>query len=81
MSIMIPPPEISVARDENSCIKEPGRRAIIPNIMIRETPFPTPLSVIRSPNHKINILPAARIITAGIMKAVHEIPEAKAWPA
>jgi len=30
--------------------------------MIKEIPFPTPLSVILSPSHKINILPAAIIM-------------------
>ena len=51
---------------------------MIPIIMIREIPLPTPLSVIRSPNQRINILPAARIIVAGIINTVQEIPEAKA---
>ena len=34
---------------------------MIPIIMIKDTPFPMPLSVIRSPNQRMNILPAARI--------------------
>jgi hypothetical protein len=54
---------------------------MIPSMMISEMPFPTPLSVIRSPNQRINILPAARMIVAGNMNTVHEIPLASAEPA
>ena len=79
MNITRPPPVIAWKREPTSCAKAWGRRAIIPIIMIIETPFPIPLSVILSPSHKINILPAARIIVAGIMKTSQEIPEANAW--
>ena len=51
---------------------------MIPIKMINEIPFPTPLSVILSPSHKINILPAARIIVEDI---VNRIPGGKAAPA
>lgn len=51
---------------------------MIPNIIIKEMPLPTPLSVIRSPNQRINIEPAARITVAGIANAVQVIPEASA---
>ena len=51
---------------------------MIPIIMMSETPFPTPLSVIRSPSQRMNMLPAARMIVAGNMNAVQEMPEAKA---
>ena len=43
-------------------LKAPGSAAIIPIIMIMETPLPIPLSVILSPNHIENIVPVARII-------------------
>jgi hypothetical protein len=35
-----------------------------------EIPFPIPLSVIRSPSHITNIVPAVRIITEEIVKNV-----------
>ena len=81
INITIPPPEIAVNREVTSCTKACGSRAMIPIIMINEIPFPTPLSVMRSPSHKINILPAARITVAETIKAVQETPLAKAWPA
>lgn len=46
--------------------------------MINEIPFPTPLSVILSPSHKINILPAAKITVEEI---VNHIPAGRAAPA
>jgi hypothetical protein len=48
------------------------------NKMINEIPFPTPLSVILSPSHKINILPAAKIIVEEI---VNQMPPGNAPPA
>ena len=50
---------------------------MIPTKMINEIPLPTPLSVIRSPNQRINILPAARIIADEI---VNQIPEGREAP-
>ena len=79
MNITIPPAEISVILDTNSWKNEDGRRAMIPIMIIIEMPFPTPLSVIRSPNQRTNILPAARIMVAGSMKSVQFTPEANAW--
>ncbi len=40
-----------------------GILATIPIIIIREIPFPMPLSVIFSPSHITNIVPAVRMIT------------------
>jgi hypothetical protein len=39
-------------------------RAIIPIIIIKEIPLPIPLSVILSPSHITNIVPAVRMIIA-----------------
>ena len=44
-----------------------GRRAMIPTIMIREIPLPIPLSVIRSPSHITNIVPAISTMVAKIL--------------
>ena len=78
ISITIPPPIASETRLPNSKITACGRRAMIPIIMIKEIPLPTPLSVIRSPSQRMNIEPAARIIVAGIINVVQSIPDAKA---
>ena len=40
---------------------------MIPTKIMNEIPLPTPLSVILSPNHKINILPAANIMVEEIV--------------
>ena len=72
------PPVFSLVLETNSWNKECGRRAIIPTKMINDIPFPTPLSVILSPSHKINILPAAKMIVDEI---VNQIPPGKAAPA
>ena len=56
------PPDVVAVRIINSCTKACGRRAMIPTKIINEIPLPIPLSVMRSPNHIINILPAASII-------------------
>ena len=45
---------------------------MIPIIMISEIPLPIPLSVMRSPNHIINMVPAVRIIMADILEKVGE---------
>ena len=55
------PPCADEMRPMNSSMNAPGRRAMIPIRMINDIPLPTPLSVMRSPSHMINILPAARI--------------------
>ena len=39
-----------------------GRRAMIPIIMSKEIPLPTPLSVIRSPSHITNKVPQIKIM-------------------
>ena len=78
MNITRPPLVIAVKRLLTSWMKACGRRAMIPIIMIREIPFPTPLSVIRSPSHKMNIDPAAKIIVAGIINVVQSTPVASA---
>ena len=41
-----------------------GRRATIPIMMISEIPLPIPLSVIFSPSHMMNMVPAIRIVVA-----------------
>ena len=53
------PPAPPEARVPHSASTAPGRRAMIPIMMIRDTPLPRPLSVIRSPSQRTNILPAA----------------------
>jgi hypothetical protein len=53
-----------------SNIKFAGSRAIIPTMIISEIPFPIPLSVIFSPSHITNIVPAVSIITDEIVKKV-----------
>ena len=54
----------------NSWNKDCGRRAIIPIKMMNEIPLPIPLSVILSPSHRINILPAAKMMVEAIIKNV-----------
>ncbi len=41
-----------------------GRRATIPIMIISEIPLPIPLSVIFSPSHMMNMVPAMRIVVA-----------------
>jgi hypothetical protein len=43
---------------------------MIPIIMIREIPFPIPLSVIFSPSHIMNMVPAVRMIMAAMREKV-----------
>ena len=60
-NITNPPAAVSVLlrnSNPNAC----GNRAIIPIKIMNDIPFPIPLSVIRSPNHNTNILPAANMI-------------------
>ena len=78
MNITKPPPEIAVNRLLASWKKACGNRAMIPIIMIKEIPLPTPLSVMRSPSHKMNMEPAAKISVAGIINAVQLMPVARA---
>ena len=47
---------------------------MIPIIMIMDTPLPTPLSVIRSPSHRMNMLPAARMM----VEVRRNIPQGRA---
>ena len=70
---------MALKREATSCTNAWGRRAMIPIIMIIEIPFPTPLSVMRSPSHRMNMLPAARMMVAGTMNTGHDMPEARAW--
>ena len=49
--------------------------------MINEIPLPIPLSVIRSPNQRTNILPAASIIVDVIIKKVQSNEALRAGPA
>ena len=59
----IKPPPASFKRLENSWMIALGKRAMIPIKMMKEIPFPTPRSVMRSPNHITNIEPAqSRIV-------------------
>ena len=78
MNITRPPLVMAVKRELVSCMNACGRRAMIPIMIIKEIPLPTPLSVMRSPNQRTNILPAARMTVAVIMKAVQFKPGAKA---
>ena len=41
-----------------------GRRATMPIMMMSEIPLPMPLSVIFSPSHMMNMVPAIRITVA-----------------
>ena len=55
---------------------------MIPTKMINEIPLPTPLSVILSPNQRINILPAAKMIVEDIVNQIpggKEAPTARSW--
>ena len=54
---------------------------MIPIIMIKEIPLPIPLSVILSPSHKINILPAAKMMVEVIIKKVQSNEALRAGPA
>ena len=47
-----------------SANKACGRRATIPIMMMSEMPFPIPVSVIFSPSHMMNMVPAIRITVA-----------------
>ena len=53
-------------------MKFAGSRATIPIIMISDIPLPIPLSVILSPSHITNIVPAVRVITDVIWKVGDE---------
>ena len=57
-----------------------GRKAMMPIMMISEMPLPMPFSVIRSPSHITNTVPAVRQITqttvnaqAGMTMAVPDV--------
>ena len=68
MKINIPPPAAPVDFAANSCANDWGKRARIPTMMINEVPLPNPLSVIFSPNHITNKVPAVRTITVVYQK-------------
>lgn len=68
--MMIPPAPGEAKRETNSWNKDCGRRAIIPIKMMNDIPLPIPLSVILSPSHRINILPAAKMMVEVIIKNV-----------
>ena len=55
-----PPPFIPIL-ETNSDENAKGNCAIIPIIIIKEIPFPKPLSVILSPNHITNMVPVVKI--------------------
>ena len=75
------PPVLSVIREINSWNKDCGRRAMIPIMIISEIPLPIPLSVILSPSHKINILPAAKIMVEVNINRVQSNEAFKEGPA
>ena len=54
---------------------------MIPIMMINEIPLPIPFSVILSPNHRINILPAARMIVEVNINRVQSNEAFKEGPA
>ena len=78
---IIRPPLLFATLDTTSCIKASGKRAIIPIRMINEIPLPIPLSVILSPSHKINILPAAKIMVEVTINRVQSNEAFKEGPA
>jgi len=45
-----------------------GILATMPAKMIKEMPFPIPLSVICSPNHMMKAVPAVKVMTVRIRK-------------
>jgi hypothetical protein len=53
---------------------------MIPNMMIMDTPLPIPLSVIRSPSQRMNMLPAARMTVEAIMNDVQPMEGFSAPP-
>ena len=54
---------------------------MIPIMIISEIPLPIPLSVILSPSHKINILPAAKIMVEVNINRVQSNEAFKEGPA
>ena len=78
---IIRPPLLFATLDTTSCNKASGKRAIIPIKMINEIPLPIPLSVILSPSHKINILPAAKIMVEVTINRVQSNEAFKEGPA
>ena len=78
---IIRPPLLFATLDTTSCNKASGKRAIIPIKIINEIPLPIPLSVILSPSHKINILPAAKIMVEVTINRVQSNEAFKEGPA
>ena len=70
MAAMNPDEIISILKEEIKNYDEisKDRRAIIPIKMMNDIPLPIPLSVILSPSHRINILPAAKMMVEVIIK-------------
>ena len=66
--IITPPAPAFVVFATNSCKNAAGKLAIIPTVINNEIPLPTPLSVIRSPNHIAKIVPAVKIMIDDIQK-------------
>ena len=66
--IIIPPAPALVVLATYSCKKDAGKLAIIPTVINNDIPLPTPLSVIRSPNHMAKTVPAVRSIIDDIQK-------------
>lgn len=63
ISMMALPSEVwkrALISASNAC----GRRATIPIMIISEIPLPIPLSVIFSPSHMMNMVPAIRMTVA-----------------
>ena len=79
--MIIPPAPGEAKRETNSPEKAWGKRAMIPTIMINEIPLPIPLSVILSPSHRTNILPAANIMVEVAIKKVQSNEALRAGPA
>jgi len=65
---MTKPPPCSSNREKNSEAKAKGRLAIIPIMISKDIPLPTPLSVIFSPNHITKNVPVVRMSTVVILK-------------
>ena len=63
MKKMAPPPVLEATLELNSASNANGKRAMIPMVMRIEIPFPMPLSVIFSPSHIQNIVPAVSTTT------------------
>ena len=57
-----------VLPSSNVDAKAPGISATIPENIIKEIPLPTPLAVICSPSHIINMVPVSKVIVVTNLK-------------